>query len=127
MILRLFDLFLESCASIIVPDKKGKKRDAAEALAKKTALKDFVLEYAKSGRAMCRGCEQKILKDEVRISKKDYESDIGKRYGGQDLWHHYTCFAKLRAELGYFESADKLPGFKSLKKEDQTEVLRQIP
>jgi hypothetical protein len=59
---------LTHAASVIVPDKKGKgkKRDAAAIAAKKSALKDFKIEYSKSGRATCRGCEQKILKEEVR-------------------------------------------------------------
>lgn len=90
-------------------------------------LKDFVIEYSKSSRATCRGCEQKIMKEEIRISKKDFETDVGKRYGGQDMWHHVTCFAKMRSELGYFESGNKLPGFKTLSKADQAEVVKQIP
>lgn len=50
----------------IVPAPKGKKRaGGGDAKLQKEALKDFTIEYAKSGRAMCRGCEQKILKDEV--------------------------------------------------------------
>lgn len=50
----------------IVPQKKGKKRAGdSDVKLQKLALKDFTIEYAKSGRAMCRGCEQKILKDEV--------------------------------------------------------------
>lgn len=55
-------------ASVVVPEPKGKKRPADKevAKAKKLALKDFVIEYSKSGRATCRGCQQKILKDEVR-------------------------------------------------------------
>ncbi|XP_072398728.1 poly [ADP-ribose] polymerase [Diabrotica undecimpunctata] len=112
----------------IVPDKKGKKRagDKIDAKLKKEALKDFRIEYAKSGRAACRGCEQKILKDEVRIAKKDFETEVGKKYGGQDLWHHVTCFAQVRSDLGYFESGDKLPGFKGLKKEDQNTVIKAI-
>lgn len=61
------------------------------------------------------------------MAKKDYESEEAKRYGGLDRWHHLTCFANLRAELGYFESADKFPGFKQLKKEDQQEAKKQIP
>lgn len=61
------------------------------------------------------------------MSKKDYESEEAKRYGGLDRWHHLACFANLRSELGYFESADKLPGFKQLKKEDQQEAKKQIP
>lgn len=110
----------------IVPDKKGKKRAGDSAL-KNAALKDFKIEYSKSGRAMCRGCEQKILKDEIRISKKDFDSEVGKKYGGQDLWHHVTCFAQIRSDLAYFESGDKLPGFKTLSNEDQAKVKQQVP
>ncbi|XP_018568768.1 poly [ADP-ribose] polymerase [Anoplophora glabripennis] len=110
----------------IVPDKKGKKR-AGDAALKNAALKDFKIEYSKSGRATCRGCEQKILKDEIRISKKDFDTEVGKKYGGQDMWHHVTCFAQLRSELAFFECGDKLPGFKSLKKEDQAVVKKEIP
>ena len=61
------------------------------------------------------------------MSKKDYESDISKQIGGTDHWHHLTCFAQLRSEFGYFECGDKIPGFKSLKKNDQEEVKKTIP
>lgn len=50
---------------------KGKKRAASngdevgEVKMAAAAAKDFGIEYAKSGRAMCRGCEDKILK--VRV------------------------------------------------------------
>ena len=64
---------------------------------------------------------------QIRISKKDFESEVGKMYGGQDKWHHLTCFAKLRSELGYFESGDKLPGFNKLKAKDKDEVKKQLP
>ncbi|KAL3275884.1 hypothetical protein HHI36_020621 [Cryptolaemus montrouzieri] len=118
-----------AASSLIVPDKKGKgkKRNAGELSAKNSALKDFIIEYSKSSRAMCRGCEQKIMKEEIRISKKDFESEVGRKYGGQDMWHHLQCFAKLRSELGYFESASALPGFKSLSANDQKEAVKQIP
>lgn len=53
------------------------------------------MEYAASGRAVCRGCEIKILKDEVRIKKVDYTTEVGMKYGGQALWHHAECFAKV--------------------------------
>ncbi|XP_022914189.2 poly [ADP-ribose] polymerase [Onthophagus taurus] len=112
-----------SGSSTVVPAKKGKKRDAES----NNALKDFKIEYSKSSRAACRGCEQKILKDEIRISKKDFETDVGKRYGGQDKWHHLTCFANLRSELGYYENGDKLPGFNALKADDKKEVKSQLP
>lgn len=115
--------------SIIVPEKKGKKRpaDKIEQQSKKLALKDYSIENAKSGRAICKGCEQKILKDEIRVSKKEYESDIARRIGGADQWHHLTCFAQLRSELGYFEDANKIPGFKKLSKPDQEAARKAIP
>ncbi|XP_050082523.1 poly [ADP-ribose] polymerase [Anopheles aquasalis] len=102
---------------------KGKKRSAAEG----QALKDYGVEYAASGRALCRGCEQKILKDEVRIKKVAYDTEVGMKYGGQPLWHHAECFAKLRAELGYFDKADSLPGFRSMKKADQNQLKELLP
>ncbi|XP_028137799.2 poly [ADP-ribose] polymerase isoform X1 [Diabrotica virgifera virgifera] len=119
---------VELSSVTIVPDKKGKKRaqDKIDAKLKKEALEDFRIEYSKSGTAACGECDQEILENEVRISKKDYERDVGKKYGGQDLWHHVTCFAQVRADLGYFESGDKLPGFKGLKKEDQDTVIQAI-
>lgn len=49
------------------------------------------------------------------------------KYGGQDLWHHLNCFAQVRSDLGYFASGDLLPGFKSLKKDDQAKVKKELP
>lgn len=45
-------------------EKKGKKRPAKS---KKSDDMLFAVEYAKSGRAGCRGCEEKILKVNVYI------------------------------------------------------------
>ncbi|XP_012286246.1 poly [ADP-ribose] polymerase [Orussus abietinus] len=102
---------------------KGKKRSKAGG----GESKDFKIEYAKSSRAACRGCEEKITKGEIRISKKDYETDDAKRYGGIDRWHHAECFAKLRAELQFLESGEVLAGFKSLSKEDQAMIKKSLP
>ena len=63
----------------------------------------------------------------MRISKKDFETEVGMKYGGQDMWHHLSCFAKLRSELGYFESAEALPGFKLLNKADQADAKKELP
>lgn len=77
------------------------------------------MEYAKSSRSTCIGCEEKIIKEEVRVAKKDFESADARKYGGIDRWYHVECFAKLRAELGYLGKGDELPGVKDLSKEDQ--------
>ncbi|XP_058116089.1 poly [ADP-ribose] polymerase-like [Anopheles ziemanni] len=102
---------------------KGKKRTAGETL----FLKDYGVEYAPSGRSMCRGCEIKILKDEVRIKKVSYDTEVGMKYGGQSLWYHAECFAKLRSELGYFEKAEVIPGFGSIKPDDQANLKQLLP
>lgn len=91
------------------------------------AAKDFGIEYAKSGRAVCRGCEDKILKDEVRVKKTSFDSEVGAKYGGQALWHHLECFAKLRAELGWFGAGSQLPDYKKLSAEDRKKVDEALP
>lgn len=108
---------------------KGKKREADASMSKAQAMliNDFGIEYAKSGRAICAGCQIKIIKDEVRIKKVAHDTEIGMKYGGQSIWHHVGCFATLRSELGWFETAEKLPGYKSLSKDDRESVKKQIP
>lgn len=76
---------------------------------------------------MCRGCEEKIIKNETRISKKDYESEEARRYGGLDRWYHVECFAKLRADLKYYGGGDELSGAKQLSKEDCASLKAALP
>ncbi|XP_055309208.1 poly [ADP-ribose] polymerase [Sitodiplosis mosellana] len=109
--------------------EKGKKRSVDPGTSKGMAMliNDFGIEYAKSGRASCAGCHQKIPKDEVRIKKVAHDTEIGLKFGGQALWHHVECFAQLRTALGWFESAEILPGFKSLSKDDKANAKKHIP
>nr|XP_045597735.1 poly [ADP-ribose] polymerase 1-like isoform X1 [Procambarus clarkii] len=99
--------------------KKGKKAAAGGML-------DFLTEYAKSGRAMCRGCETKISKGEIRISKKEFDSDRAKMYGPVDQWHHVDCFVKKREELQFFESGDMLPGYNTLSADDKKTLKEKL-
>jgi hypothetical protein len=46
----------------------------------------FSVEPAKSGRATCKGCMQKIAKDTLRVGK---EYDTGQYQGV--AWKHLTC------------------------------------
>ncbi|KAL7740196.1 hypothetical protein ACLKA6_003902 [Drosophila palustris] len=114
---------LVGSGSQTVESKSGKKRSKQE----QQAIKDFGIEYAKSGRAACRGCELKINKDEVRVSKTVYDTEVGMKYGGQKLWHHLECFAKLRSDVGWFDTGENLPGYKQLKAEEKEEVKRLLP
>lgn len=117
-------------SSVVMPSdgskkESGKKRSKAAAMGN-AALKDYGIEYSKSGRAACRGCEQKILKGEVRIRKTVYDTEVGMKYGGQPLWHHVECFAQLRQELGWLDKGANLPGYNTLKPEDKEVVDKAI-
>lgn len=101
--------------------KKSRKRPVAK------SYTDFSMEYAKSNRSICIGCEAPILKGAIRISKMDYDSEMGQKLDGVARWHHLDCFVTLRSSLEFFDSADALPGFKSLTKEDQKSVKSKIP
>ncbi|XP_043217135.1 poly [ADP-ribose] polymerase 1-like [Amphibalanus amphitrite] len=99
---------------------------AAKAKATKQALQDFLAEYAKSGAAKCRKCEEKILKGEVRLGKKVYDSERARAYGPYMGWHHVDCFVKDRETLEFFEEGAKMPGLKTLSKEDQQMVKAKL-
>ena len=52
----------------------------------------FVIEPAKTGRAGCKDCKDKIEKDAVRIGKvtsSPFSDD-----GNMVVWYHYNCFFK---------------------------------
>lgn len=89
---------------------------------------DFTTEYAKSNRSTCRGCDNKIDKDEVRVSKKDFETQRAKMYGPQDLWYHIDCFVKDREELEFATdmNPEKITGFRTLKKEDKDLLVSKL-
>ncbi|XP_063601793.1 poly [ADP-ribose] polymerase 1-like [Penaeus indicus] len=107
------------------PDTGGKGGKKGKGKAKGGA-NDFTAEYAKSGRAVCRGCDEKILKDQVRISKKEFDSERARMYGPVDLWHHVDCFVKKRAELGFFESGDTIAGFGTLSADDKNMLKSKL-
>ena len=46
---------------------------------------------------------------------------------GQATYYHLECFAKLRAECGYFEKGESLPGYRKLGKDDQAKVKELLP
>ncbi|KAI5636400.1 poly(ADP-ribose) polymerase catalytic domain-containing protein [Phthorimaea operculella] len=120
---------IESNTGIAMPVEKGKGKKgkrAAENGGVNLALKDFAVEYAKSSRATCAHCEIKICKDEVRICKILFDTEVGMKYGGQPIWHHVQCFEAARDNLGYMAGGEDLPGYNNLTKEDQKMVKEAI-
>ncbi|XP_011692306.1 PREDICTED: poly [ADP-ribose] polymerase-like [Wasmannia auropunctata] len=113
---------LEESQKAPAAQPKGKKRTKGG-----KGSGDFRVEYAKSSRSTCIGCQEKIVKGETRIAKKDYETEEARRFGGMDRWHHVECFAKLRADLGYYGRGDELPGAAELSKEDLESLKASLP
>uniref|UniRef100_A0A8D8YVJ1 Poly [ADP-ribose] polymerase n=1 Tax=Cacopsylla melanoneura TaxID=428564 RepID=A0A8D8YVJ1_9HEMI len=103
---------------------KGKKRPNKEI---SNACNDFTIQYSLSNRAVCRGCQAKIAKDDIRVAKKNYESEQGRMLGGIDEWYHLACFAKLRTDLEFPHSGENIPGFDALSKSDREMTKKILP
>ncbi|KAL7019197.1 hypothetical protein ACKWTF_011043 [Chironomus riparius] len=120
---------IEELSGILLPEpkRKGKKRTADEAssssaAAKSLIVKDFGVEYSKSSRATCVGCGSLIMKEQIRIKKMDYDTEVGQKFGGQPLWHHLECFDKIKTDYNFYLGGSDLPGFRDLSPADQKEV-----
>ena len=89
----------------------------AELSAHGTKMKDFCLENAKSGASKCGVCKEKVRMREVRVGKKEYDSQRAKMYKPYIKWHHVLCFVKKREKLEYFDAGDAMAGFTLLEPE----------
>lgn len=91
-------------SGILLPEaskgKKGKKRAAeAEAPASNVALMDFGIEYSVSSRAECVGCQNKIVKDDIRIKKIVYDTEVGEWQRQLILLKVFKLFYNFRHEV----------------------------
>uniref|UniRef100_A0A8C1I5X5 Poly [ADP-ribose] polymerase n=1 Tax=Cyprinus carpio TaxID=7962 RepID=A0A8C1I5X5_CYPCA len=103
----------------------GEQKGAAKG---EKTLNDFAVEYAKSNRSTCKGCEQKIEKDHIRVSKKTVDPEKP-QLGLIDRWYHTGCFVSRREELLFKPeySAAQLKGFAALRDEDKEELKKRLP
>jgi len=79
----------------------------------------FRVEYAKSNRSSCKGCKNKIEKDELRLAKmvKNFKFD-----GLMANWYHFDCFF----EKNKLKSTADIAHFNDLRYEDQQKIQSQI-
>ncbi|XP_015781731.1 poly [ADP-ribose] polymerase 1 [Tetranychus urticae] len=79
----------------------------------------FKCEYAKSNRAACKGCKEKIGKDELRLAKM---VKVPAFDGVSPHWYHFNCFfEKCRPK-----STGDMGHFASLRFEDQKRIEAKI-
>lgn len=87
---------------------------------------DFGIEYTKKCCEKCVGCDQKIRRTEIRILKVVHQNS-NESFDGKATWYHVLCFARLRRELNWLQSADSLPGFNRLFEEDKEMIRNSLP
>jgi hypothetical protein len=77
--------------------------------------KDFKVEYAKSGRASCKGCKGNIEKDSLRLGKMVPSPHFD---GYQPHWHHVPCwFRKKKSDVE--GGVANIEGFMEISFDDQ--------
>ncbi|KAJ3607121.1 hypothetical protein NHX12_026635 [Muraenolepis orangiensis] len=106
----------------------GGKGDAKGGAKGEKTLNDFAVEYAKSNRSTCKGCELKIEKDQIRVSKKTVDPEKP-QLGLIDRWYHTACFVSRREELAFKSeyTGAQLKGFNALRAEDKEDLKKRLP
>lgn len=106
---------LEHVVHDIVPDKEeSPKVDAAGDDDKNTG--EYMIENAKSSRSICKSCNEKIEKGEVRIATM---VDNPRFRGKQPAWRHVKCFLEKNWWTSPMEA---MPGWDHLSVKDQAHV-----
>ena len=106
--------------------RKGKGGKATKRKADNDLAGEFSVQYAKSGKSLCKLCEGVIANKELRIGKKDHETAEAVRFGPIFRWYHVGCFVTAREELQFFGDADQLPEFKDLEAADKRTLKKQL-
>ncbi|XP_070576368.1 poly [ADP-ribose] polymerase 1-like [Ptychodera flava] len=90
-------------------------------------LEEFTCGYAKSNRSKCRGCNEKIEKDCLRIARIEMETQRGMTLP-VEKWHHLDCFCVKMEDLGWTSScsAGDIPGYQTVTPEDQKILNKKL-
>ncbi|GJJ06235.1 hypothetical protein Clacol_000425 [Clathrus columnatus] len=83
---------------------------------------DHVFQYAKTGRAKCRGgCGDNIAQGTLRYGMKYVDQE----YGETTMWSHWECASKALRNLAGV-NLNYVPGFRALRLQDQERVQRDV-
>ncbi|CAF1234794.1 unnamed protein product [Adineta ricciae] len=76
-------------------------------------------DYAKSSRAMCHGCDEKIEQNQLRIALMLQDEEGYK----STAWNHFDCFWK-HPETRKLEGPHEIYDFRTLKRADQQRIVK---
>ncbi|KAI1712161.1 poly(ADP-ribose) polymerase catalytic domain-containing protein [Ditylenchus destructor] len=102
------------------PKKETPKTEGVSQSAERQEL-PYAAEYAKSGRAGCKGCKEPIAQGSLRMAVR-----FPSRFfdGWQDNWFHFGCFWRRVKKSNMNETA--IRGMEWLKWEDQETIRKRI-
>lgn len=97
------------------------------ASAPNAVINDFSIENLPETRGSCSVCHLPQFIDEIRVRKIIKHGAFGRI--GSKLYanYHLHCFAQERSKLGWFGSADQLPGFENLSPQQQRMAEENVP
>lgn len=72
-------------------------------------------------------CNEQIVRNEIRIKKIVFDSDLGVKFGKEILRNHLHCFVFHRDLYAFKFSGEFLPGFGGLQQAHREIVKKALP
>lgn len=91
------------------------------------SIENFGIEYSTSNDDKCFVCKEQLSRNEIRIKKNVYDSEVAEQFGKEILWNHMDCFVQNRDFFVFEICGNKLPGFDSLQPAHQLIIQDALP
>lgn len=88
-------------------------------------LSNFGVDYSTTSDDSCWSCHEKILRNELRFKKIEYNSEVAAKFGKEILWTHLHCFLEKREIFDFLHGGHRLPGYNKLTPEHR-QVVREV-
>lgn len=103
------------------------KKRAAQEPPDPAAITNYGIEYSTSNDDACHVCSEPICRNELRIKKIVFDTDIGVQFGKEILWNHLHCFIFNRDMYAFKFSGEILPGFEGLQPAHKEIIKEALP
>jgi poly [ADP-ribose] polymerase 1 len=107
--------------------KLKKVKQASEEKPNETDPLSYAVKYSSSSEDFCTFCDELIDRNEIRIKKIAFNTEVGIKFDKEIFWHHLHCFVFQRDVYGIKFGGDELPGFERLQMDHQQFILEAMP